>query len=108
MELQQLPGNHQDEMCLSLQLEEPVAVALLWPKKLPKNHIKATIQYQHTKFAEIMTIQDNKIQKIPGHQAVHPIKTQVSNAGISTDAWNEIAFQFLLSFDKTKFFKTDF
>ena len=83
MELQQLPGNHQDEMCLSLQLEEPVAVALLWPKKLPKNHIKATIQYQHTKFAEIMTIQGNRIQKIPAHQAVHPIRTQVSNAGIT-------------------------
>ena len=82
MELQQLPGNHQDEMCLSLQLEVPVAVALLWPKKLPKNHIKATIQYPRTKFAEIMTIQGNRIQKIPGHRAVHPIKTQVSNAGI--------------------------
>ena len=81
MELQQLPGNHQDKMCLSLQLEEPVAVALPWPKKLPKNHIKATIQYPRTKFAEIMTIQGNRIQKILGHQAVHPIKTQVSNAG---------------------------
>ena len=78
MELQQLPGNHQDEMCLSLQLEEPVAVALLWPKKLPKNHIKATIQYPRTKFAEIMRIQGNKIQKIQDHQAAHQIKTQVS------------------------------
>ena len=44
---------------------------------LPKNHIKATIQYPRTKFAEIMIIQGSKNQKIPDHQAAHLTKTQV-------------------------------